>query len=222
VAGLWALIKFKYIADHTTVILVLTNHRLLFLHAVSGCDTVSAFCRVGKNTNWDVWKSLSHLGKVFKCLSQAPLEITDEDMDHLQRFVVILYSWTSSLSHGEVNEAHKQLFAHGNRKVENISPTKEALLQHVKRAVYQAGHIWCLVLITNPELPSADWGWVKDEEEGDWCPFWSTMPEASKGCEGLIKCSCKSRCIGRCKCSTAILQCTQLCFCKGQCFRDQE
>ncbi|KAF3851981.1 hypothetical protein F7725_005336 [Dissostichus mawsoni] len=94
-------------------------------------------------------------------------------------------------------------------------------LQHVKRAVFQAGHIWGQSQIANPELPSpADWGWAKNADDF-WHPFWTVMPEASKGCRELIKCKCKKRCAGNCKCSAANLPCTELCSCSGQCFQDE-
>ena len=53
--------------------------------------------------------------------------------EHFQEFtqgVVLLYQRTSVLSY--VNEARKQLFAFGNRKIENIPPMLHALEQHVK------------------------------------------------------------------------------------------
>ena len=34
---------------------------LLFLHAISGCDTVSAFYAIGKRTAWPAWHSMPHL-----------------------------------------------------------------------------------------------------------------------------------------------------------------
>ena len=74
---------------------------------------------------------MPNLGKVFHHLSHAPAEVTTDDMDEIERFFVVLYKRTSPLK--KVNEARKQLFAHGNRKVENIPPTKEALHQHVNR-----------------------------------------------------------------------------------------
>ena len=73
---------------------------------------------------------MPNLGKVFYHLSHAPAEVANDYMDEIERFFVVLYKRTSSLK--KVNEARKQLFAHGNRKVENIPPTKEALCQHVK------------------------------------------------------------------------------------------
>lgn len=111
---------------------------LLFLHAVSGCDIVSAIAGIGKTTVWGIWNSMSSVGQLFKCLSQAPKEVTDDYLEEIERFFVLLYSRTSPLK--KVNDARKQLFAHGNRQVENIPLTKEVLPQHVKRAAFQAGH----------------------------------------------------------------------------------
>ena len=163
---------------------------------------------------------MSNLGEVFSRLSNAPAEVTNDGMDIIERFFIVLYSRTSSLK--KVNEARKQLFAQGNRQLENIPPTKEALRQHVKRAVFQAGHIWGQSKKANPELPSpADWGWTKHGDDG-WHPFWTVLPEVSKGCRELIKCKCKKRCAGNCKCSAANLPCTGLCVCSGQCFRDEQ
>ena len=88
-------------------------------------------------------------------------------MEQIERYVVLLDQRTSALSH--VNEARKQLFTH-NRKMENIPPTLHALKQHVKRAVFQAGHIWGQSLIGEPNVPSPDlWGWkrVKDDSPLD-------------------------------------------------------
>ena len=82
-----------------------------------------------------------------RCL-QSP-----DDLNAIERYVVLLYQRTSALS--RVNEARKPLFAQ-NRNMENIPPILYALEQHVKRAVYQAGHIWGQSLIGEPEVPSTD------------------------------------------------------------------
>ena len=161
---------------------------------------------------------MPNLGKVFTHLSHAPSEVTSNDMNEIKRFFILLYSRTSPLK--KVNDACKQLFSHGNRKVENILPTKQVLCQHVKRAAFQAGHIWEQSQIPKPEVPSPhEWGWVKSDKDG-WQPFWMGMPEASKGCPQLIRCKCKKRCTGNCKCFMANLPCTQLCLCSGQCFQE--
>ena len=189
---------------------------LLLLHAVSGCNTVSSFSGIGKKTAFSVWKSMRHIVPVFSHLSQAPEEINEEDMKEIERFVILLYKSTSSLS--DINEARKQMFC-AARQIENIPPSKDALEEHLKRAVYQAGHVWGQALVPNPELPSpSEWGW--QNELGTWKPLWTKLPEASKACRELIKCGCLKRCKGNCKCSKSNLSCTQLCACNGQCYRD--
>ena len=97
---------------------------LLLIHALSGCDTVSAFHGIGKKTAWAVWCSMPHLATVFSQLARAPSQVSSDDFNEIERYVVLLYHRTSALSH--VNEARKQLFAQ-NRKMENIPPTLRAL-----------------------------------------------------------------------------------------------
>lgn len=49
-------------------------------------------------------------------------------------------------------------------------------------------------------------------------PVWSSMPEALKACQELIKCGCKpGRKCRSCKCGKARLPCTNLCGCARQC-----
>ncbi|KAJ8041387.1 hypothetical protein HOLleu_12189 [Holothuria leucospilota] len=92
--------NFRHIAAHTfsTHIGPERSWGLLFLHAVSGCDTVSAISGIGKKTVWDIWNSMPNLGKVFSRLSHAPAEVTNDDMDNIEGFFVVLYSRTSSLN----------------------------------------------------------------------------------------------------------------------------
>ena len=212
--------KVRYIPCHQIAINIGSDASwgLLFLHAVSGCDTVSSFHGIGKKTAWNAWCSMPHLKPLFAKLSRAPSHLTAQDFEELERFVIIMYQRTSTASH--VNEARKKLFIQ-RYKMENIPPTLDALEQHVKRAVYQAGHIWGQSLIGYPEVPSPEsWGWERVTNESSWTPRWTTLPEASKACEELVKCMCKKSCSNRCSCVKASLKCTQLCFCSGQCVRE--
>ena len=114
---------------------------LLFLHAITGCDTVSAFNGIGKKTAWDVWTGMPHLWPLFQKLASAPVSVSEADIEEIERFVVVMYSRTSPAH--TVNDARKQLVANNNRQIENISPTKAALFEHTKIAVYQA---YCVIL----------------------------------------------------------------------------
>jgi len=94
------------------------------------------------------------------------LSAIDDNMDVLERFVVLLYGRTSSREH--VNECRKNLFTQNGRSIDALPPTREALKQHIKRAAYQAGYCWGQMMVSTPELPSpSDWGWVHTENSWD-------------------------------------------------------
>ena len=103
------------------------------------------------------------------------------------------------------------LLTYNIRFVSVFSSFMDALLQHVKRSIYQAG-IWATSDDHQQNTPSPDtFGWKK--EDGCWVPVWLTIPEVSRSCQELVKCSCKAQCL-RCKCAKASLPCTDLCKCK--------
>lgn len=92
----------------------------------------------------------------------------------------------------------------------NSSPEfQDALLLHARRAVYQAG-IWTTSNQPQPVVPTPEgYGWT---HVGSWIPIWITLPEVSKACRELIKCTCKGTCT-RCTCGKANLECSDLCKC---------
>lgn len=135
-------------------------------------------------------------------------------MQVLGRYVVLLYDRTSSCL--TVDEARKQLFTRKSRWFNSIPPTRNALLQHVKRTAYQASHICGLALIASPLVPSPRyWGCITDS--GEWRPLCTTLPEITKSCQELVKCGCKKGCRGGCGCRRVSLRCTTLCACPEEC-----
>ena len=186
-------------------------------HALTGCDTVSALAGIGKKTGYNTWKCYTEVTSALCNLSAQPENILEDDSALIERFVILMYSRTSPLT--LVNQARQIFFAQGNRIIENIPPTQSALQQHMKRAAYQAGHVWGQSLVAIQEFPSPeDWGWQTANDE--WTPTWSTLPEASKSCQELIRCACKEACRGLCKCHKASLPCTALCSCAGTCYQE--
>ena len=136
-------------------------------------------------------------------------------MKVLERFVVLLYDKTSSKSC--VNESRIDWFAQKGRDIYHIPATQGNLLQHVMRAVYQAGYCWSQSLNPIMELPLLDeWRW-KSSSSGTWEVLWSKLPEASQVCRELICCACTKGCHTNCKCKKAALSCTALCKCAGIC-----
>ena len=187
---------------------------LPMFHSFSGCDTVSSFYGIGKKTAWNVWQTFDEVTAVFLSLS-SPKDITSLDIEVLQRFTILLYDRTSEES--EVNTARRVLFTQKNRSIESVPPTLGALTQHIRRAAYQAGHIWGQMFVACPEIPdAAEWGW-KQTQTNEWKPLWTTEEDISSTCKELISCGCKKVCRGRCKCFKAALKCTELCKCGGHC-----
>lgn len=187
---------------------------LPMFHAITGCDTVSAFVGHGKKYAWATWNTLPELTDALLSLANAPTSIQEDTMHVIERFVILLYDRTSKCK--DINKARKKLFAKKS-SVQNIPPTYAALEQHVKRSALQGGHVWGQALVPEPVLPPpTDWGWHRSDD-GPYTPLWTTLPEASKTCYELVSCGCKKGCRNRCKCKNASLQCTGLCFCEGEC-----
>ena len=65
------------------------------------------------------------------------LHVDCQKFQKLEILTVILYDKSSPVS--SINQARKELFCHANRQMEKRPPTQDALLQHIRRAVYQAG-----------------------------------------------------------------------------------
>ena len=57
---------------------------LLLMHALSGCDTVSAFHGIGKKTAWAVWCSMPHLATVISQLARAPSQVSPGDLNEMK------------------------------------------------------------------------------------------------------------------------------------------
>ncbi len=145
---------------------------ILFFHAFSGCDVVSAFRGKGKKSAWLTWNVCNEVSNVFKQLSKYPPTVGDDDLEMLEKFVVIMYDRSSTAIY--VNDARLELFARKQRSYKAIPPTRAALLEHSKRAAYQAGCIWSQSTVCKPETQSpADWGWIQQGEV--WKICWSSL-----------------------------------------------
>ena len=121
-------------------------------YSITGCDTVSSFAGRGKRTAWDIWNLYPEVTETFHALMEQPsISQVDDAMGTIERFMVLIYDTTSTKSY--VDGATLELFVCKGRDVSNIPPTKGALLQHVRRAVYQAGLCWSQSLSTEMNLP---------------------------------------------------------------------
>jgi hypothetical protein len=149
-------------------------------------------------------------------LSTAPTEVEDATQT-VKGFVIRLYDRTSTST--DADKARCKLLVNKSN-VQLIQPTSAALKQHVRRAVYQGGHIWDQALVPAPALRSrTDWGWIKTSDQM-YEPLWTTLSEGSKVCfKEIVSCKCKKGCTKKCKCKNAKpqLKCTALCVCEREC-----
>ena len=112
-------------------------------HSFTGCDTTSAFLGQGKKAAWEAWDCFEDVTFAFAYMALHLFTEVSLDADHfklLERFTVVMYDKSSELE--DVNEARRELFCQKGKTMKTIPPTQDALLQHSKRAAYQAG-VWC-------------------------------------------------------------------------------
>ena len=182
-------------------------------HSFTGCDTVSAFAGKGKKNAWAVWRVYPKITESFNDMSVNTDTIGPENAAVIEIFSVLLYDRTTQLVN--INSVRKELFTRkGTFAHENLPPTKAALEEHTKRAMYQGGHVWGQSMCPQMRLPTPEeWGWSKTDD--GWKPKWTVLPEASRACRELIKCGCKKDCAPsrRCGCHRANMTCTTLCTC---------
>ena len=110
-----------------------------------------------------LWNIFEEVTQAFCTLASTPDPSTvDDQLEILERFVVLLYDRTSTEM--KVNEARKHLFSRKGRPIDGLPPTRASLLEHTRRAAYQAGQVWAQMLVAVPNLPSpSEWGWTSKQ-----------------------------------------------------------
>ena len=86
--------SFRYLLAHEIALSLgpRKSNALLFLHAFSGCDTVSSFAGRGKKTAWEIWKIYDEVSPAFYTLASNPdLKSISDQLEVLERFVVLMY-----------------------------------------------------------------------------------------------------------------------------------
>jgi len=180
---------------------------LPLFHAITGCDTVSSFFGFGKKKSWDCW--MLNLFEFCDLFTSFNFSSSSSSIKDMQKFVIALYARSFNIE--DIDECRYAMFTNGC-PIEKLPPTSAALLQHTRRAIYQA-EIWKAALTKIQDLPSSLlWGWALDEL-GQLIPFWMAEQPASSMQHIIHHCSCKTICGPRCSCKKKGIQCTGLCAC---------
>lgn len=134
--------------------LPMCKKHILFLHALTGCDTTSAFYKKGKNKFAKLFENRTDL-------QDAAIIFTDENADVtniLQSGILcILALYGAPKNQENINNFRYQSFLKATSKNTSVNlasliPTLDASLEHIKR-VYLQVQLW----MGHDELPK-EWG----------------------------------------------------------------
>lgn len=94
-------------------------------HALTGCDTTSAFVGKGKRSAWQAWQLYTEATPTLVFLAKNSfhnLDVSSQHLRRLERMAVIMYDKTSPGD--SINEARKELFCRHNRAMNKLPPTE--------------------------------------------------------------------------------------------------
>ena len=135
-------------------------------------------------------------------------------MNILEQFVIEIYSASKSFKYTTLGEMrlHKFITSTDN----NLPPSRDALLQHAKRACCQARYLG-RETISNVELPDPTiWGW-KRSINGTLLPLWVVELCSIQINTFIMTCKCYKQLSKNCKCSRSGLHCLTFCGCSRNC-----
>ena len=182
------------------------------IHAISGCDSTSAFSGFGKTK---MYKAMTKEGTFLKAASRlgTSMEIDEDVLDTLEEMFCTLYGYKNDR---RINECrYKAILKKKLPKPEKVPPTQDSLKLHLMRCNYQI-YEWRNALDVNhvPNDPDGH-GWERNENMLK--IKWMTANPAPEEILEFTTCSCKkTSCItNRCQCYALNLKCFDLCECNN-------
>ena len=191
---------------------------LLFMHGLTGCDTVAPYFGIGKGVALRALRtqrhSLSLLGDV-----KAPL---NDVVKQCTSFILACYGEnTDSASEARYNLWMKKVSRNiaNAPKLQSLPPTDEALFQNIARAHIQVA-VWRNSHEPHPPaLDPSSYGWYMKDGSLAAVMIPPNTLLAPDTLLKIIKCSCKGEkpCSRqRCSCNISGMTCTFFCNCKGE------
>ena len=182
---------------------------LVSMHAFTGCDTVSAFSGRGKLSALKLIKNDENMCETMKLLGED-WTLGEELFGRLNRFTCSLYATHTKCT--SVNELRYEQFRLKKGKIHSaqIPPCEDCLLEHAKRANYQAA-IWKKSSMAKPLIPNPDGnGWQVND--GVIKVKWMSGAPAPDAILDFLSCNCKNACKStKCSCMMNSLRCTPMC-----------
>lgn len=184
------------------------KEHILFIHAISGCDTTSAIFRQGKKKVANLFKIKPNIGElvsIFKNSDADPIALLESG----ETFLCLLYGENeTSLNHIRYNNFVKSI-TKSKFNLACLPPSTEASKQHIYRTYHQVQK-W----LRNEKSP-LDWGWMFVNNHLE--PIRTLSEAAPKEILEMISCKCKAICKRNCTCQKAGMNCSVLCInCDGK------
>jgi len=183
--------------------------QLLFIHAMTGCDTTSRIFSVGKrNAFHKLVKGdtvLRSCANAFTVINQ-PTEVIDS-LGFQAMAVLFGGKCTDSLAKMRYNNfSRKVVSASSFVTPERLPPTESATKLHCRRAYYQV-----MTWIGKADgMDAMNWGW--NLQENRFVPVMSTIKAAPDILLKVIQCNCLNSCKTlRCSCRRNGLPCSSAC-----------
>ena len=108
-------------------------YSLIGLHTFTGCDSTSAFYGKGKKKAFDIVEKEPKFQRVFTTVG-SDFTLVDGLEESLEEFVCHLYGHPGN----DVNHLRYKLFCSLSTSEQSLPPCKNALIQHSRRANFQA------------------------------------------------------------------------------------
>lgn len=188
------------------------KHSILFAHAFTGCDTVSAIFGKGKKKLLDLIIKKNELMQDVEqfynsCATAENIQKAGE------RLMLSLYGqFTPDVTASQCRVTQFMEVIKKSKKAINLAtlpPTSAATSLHSFRTYYQVQQ-WL-----GNQLDPEQWGWMKTETM--YLPVRTTEKLAPENLLKLVHCTCTSDCSNRCGCRKAGLPCSSFCkHCKGE------
>ena len=191
-----------------------TCKRLLFAHAISGCDTTSRMMNIGKSLPVKLLRKSTLFQKIADVFMAANTHQETEEAG--EKAVVLLYGGEEkdSLNHLRyVKYVQKVAISTKSFQPSSLPPSSSAAKYHCFRVYFQV-QSW--ENLNDASLDPRQWGWEVDNSM--LVPMLTDLPAASEELLTVIRCNCQTDCTTtRCTCRKHGLVCTVACgHCRGE------
>ena len=158
------------------------------LHALTGCDSTSAFYGIGKKKAWNVVETSNDFQTAIGKLGQT---VTfSRALEKMCKKIVCRFYTSAPQSGTNVNSVRHWLFCQKRYTNENLPPTRDSSIMHLKRVNFQS-MVWARSLQPMQNLPTLSGnGWNVNGTDIE--PVLMTKDSAPKGLIELTACSCHS------------------------------